>query len=147
MVLEIKEVTKNDIAKAAFLFNAYRKFYEQPSDLDAAFNFLEQRIHNNESVVFLAFQNNEAVGFVQLYRVFSSVQLKPCLLLNDLFVAENVRKQGIGDALLQHAKQYGRENNNGSILLQTAADNYKAQSVYEKNGWIKLQDFFYEFHL
>lgn len=147
MLLEIKKVTKNDIAMLAFLFNEYRKFYEQPSDLEAAFDFLEQRISKNESIVFLALLKNEAVGFIQLYPVFSSVHLKPSLLLNDLFVAEHVRKKGIAEFLLQYVKQYARENNNGFILLQTAADNYKAQSVYEKNGWIKLQDFFYEYKL
>jgi hypothetical protein len=27
--------------------------------------------------------------------------------------------------------------------LQTAADNFTAQKVYEKNGWVKETDFFY----
>jgi ribosomal protein S18 acetylase RimI-like enzyme len=62
-------------------------------------------------------------------------------------VAEHARKQGIGEALLQQAKQFGIETKAKYIQLQTAGDNYTAQSVYEKNGWIKMQDFFYEFPL
>ncbi len=147
MVLEIKKATTDDIAMVAFLFNSYRMFYKQPSNLEAAFDYLEQRISKDESVVFIAVLKNEAIGFVQLYPIFSSVSLSHAWLLNDIYVAENARNQGIAEALLQHAKQFGIETKSSNILLQTAADNYKAQSVYEKNGWIKLQDFFYEFPL
>ncbi len=147
MVLDIKRVTQEDVSAVALLFDAYRGFYQQPSNLQAAFDFLEQRIAKNESVIFLAMINGEAVGFVQLYPVFSSVQLKEAWLLNDLFVTDAFRRQGIGEALLQQAKQFGRETNSAFLLLQTANDNYRAQSVYEKSGWIRTQDFFYEYPL
>jgi GNAT superfamily N-acetyltransferase len=147
MVLEIKKASTEDIARVAFLFDAYRVFYKQPSDLQKAFDFLEQRMAKEESVIFLAILKNETVGFVQLYPIFSSVSLKRAWLLNDLFVAESARNQGVGEALLQEAKQFGKETDSAFIILQTADDNYKAQSVYEKNGWIKTQDFFYEYPL
>jgi ribosomal protein S18 acetylase RimI-like enzyme len=145
MVVDIKRVTKDDMPAVALLFDAYRVFYHQRSDLQAAYDFLEQRMEKNESVIFLATIKNEAVGFVQLYPVFSSVQMKPAWLLNDLFVAETARQQGVAEVLLQQAKQHTRETNAAFLLLQTAADNYKAQSVYERNGWIKVSDFFYEY--
>lgn len=147
MVLDIKKVIKDDASSVALLFDAYRVFYNQKSDLPAAFDFLQQRLANNESAVFLAVMGGEPVGFVQLYPVFSSVQMKKSWILNDLFVAETARNQGIGEALLQQAKQFGRETGAAYLLLQTGSDNYRAQSVYEKNGWIKAQDFFYEFPL
>lgn len=145
MILDIRKVTRDDVALVAILFDAYRVFYKQTSDLQAAFNFLEQRTSKNESVIFVATIKEEAVGFIQLYPIFSSVSLQPAWLLNDLFVAENARKQGVAESLLQQAKQFGLETNAAYMLLQTAADNYKAQSVYEKNGWIKTSDFFFEY--
>jgi len=145
MILDIRKVTRDDVALVAILFDAYRVFYKQTSDLQAAFNFLEQRTSKNESVIFVATIKEEAVGFIQLYPIFSSVSLQPAWLLNDLFVAENSRKQGVAESLLQQAKQFGLETNAAYMLLQTAADNYKAQSVYEKNGWIKTSDFFFEY--
>ncbi|MEN9571117.1 MAG: hypothetical protein RL172_2348 [Bacteroidota bacterium] len=147
MLLEIKRAQKEDVAMVALLFDAYRVFYKQSSDLPAAFEFLQQRIDNDESVIFLATLKGEAVGFVQLYPVFSSVSLKRAWLLNDLYVAENARNQGIAEALLQQAKQHGTDTNAKFIILETAADNYRAQSVYEKNGWIKQTNFFYEYPL
>ena len=147
MVLDIKKVRRDDVSMVAILFDAYRVFYKQSSNLQAAFDFLEQRVDKNESTIFMAILQGEAVGFIQLYPIFSSVSLKPAWLLNDLYVAENARRQGVAEALLQQAKQFALETKAAYVLLQTSEDNYKAQSVYEKNGWIKLNDFFYEYPL
>lgn len=147
MNLQIKKATIEDLSEVAPLFNAYRIFYNQATDIHAATGFLRERISKNESTIFIAFRDNEAVGFVQLYPIFSSVSLKPTLLLNDLYVAENARQLGIAEALLNTAKEFGRQSNVAWLLLETAFDNYKAQSVYEKNGWIKQRDFFYQFTL
>ena len=77
MILDIRKVTRDDVALVAILFDAYRVFYKQTSDLQAAFNFLEQRTSKNESVIFVATIKGEAVGFIQLYPIFSSVSLCP----------------------------------------------------------------------
>jgi len=61
MVLEIKKASAEDIAKVAMLFDAYRVFYKQQSDLQAAFDFLEQRMAKGESVILLAMLKDEAV--------------------------------------------------------------------------------------
>ena len=147
MKLQIKMATVDDIKVAAALFNQYRIFYNQTSDMDGAINFLQQRITKNESTIFIAFVDDEPAGFTQLYPIFSSVSLKRAWLLNDLYVAETARRQGVANALLNKAKDFGTENNAGWLLLETAFDNYKAQSVYEKNGWIKQTDLFYQFTL
>ena len=147
MVLQIKQASIDDINIVAPLFNAYRIFYSQASDMAAATNFLYERIAKNQSTLFIAFVDGEAVGFTQLYPIFSSVSLKPALLLNDLYITEKARKQGIAAALLNKAKEFGKQNKAGWLLLETAFDNYDAQSVYEKNGWIKQSDFFYQFSL
>lgn len=147
MVLQIKQASIDDINIVAPLFNAYRIFYNQASDMAGATNFLYERIVKNQSTLFIAFINGEAVGFTQLYPIFSSVSLRPALLLNDLYIAETARKMGIAAALLNKAKEFGKQNNAGWLLLETAFDNYNAQSLYEKNGWIKQTDFFFQFSL
>lgn len=147
MVLQIKQASIDDINIVAPLFNAYRIFYNQASDMAGATNFLYERIVKNQSTLFIAFINGEAVGFTQLYPIFSSVSLRPALLLNDLYIAETARKMGIATALLNKAKEFGKQNNAGWLLLETAFDNYNAQSLYEKNGWIKQTDFFFQFSL
>ena len=147
MALQLKQAQVDDINLVASLFNEYRIFYNQLSDIEGATNFLYERISKNQSSIFIAFVDGEPVGFTQLYPIFSSVSLKPALLLNDLYVAENTRKQGVAGALLEKAKEYGRQKNVGWLLLETAFDNLTAQSLYEKNGWVKQTDFFYQFSL
>lgn len=147
MEVVIKRITANEVNAVAFLFNEYRQFYQQPPDLESAAAFLKDRLSRNESVVFIAYVDGAATGFMQLYPIFSSVGLKPAWLLNDLYVAADFRKAGVGSALIEAAKQLGCETNAGWLLLQTAADNFTAQSVYEKNGWIKETDYFYRLDL
>ena len=147
MVLQIKQASIDDINIVAPLFNAYRIFYNQASDMAGATNFLYESIVKNQATLFIAFINGEAVGFTQLYPIFSSVSLRSALLLNDLYIAERARKLGVATALLNKAKEFGKQNNAGWLLLETAFDNYNAQSLYEKNGWIKQTDFFFQFSL
>jgi GNAT superfamily N-acetyltransferase len=52
--------------------------------------------------------DSAAAGFTQLYPSFSSGSMAPILILNDLFVAPEGRRHGIGTALLDAAADYGR---------------------------------------
>ena len=100
-----------------------------------------------ESVIFAAEEGKELIGFTRLFPIFSSVSMKRTWLLNDLYVDEKARNKGAASALLNAAKKSGTETNAKWLMLQTAADNFNAQKVYEKNGWIKETDFFYRLDL
>ena len=97
----------------------------------------------NESVIFVDEERKELIGFTQLFPIFSSVSMRRTWLLNDLYVNEKARGIGAASALLNAAKDFGAETKSKWLLLQTAADNFTAQKVYEKNGWVKETDFFY----
>ena len=126
------------------LFDGYRVFYKQNSDPSAARRFLQERTQRDESVVFLAYLNQRAVGFTQLFRSFSSVSMSPILILNDLYVLPNQRGKGIGEALLEHAKTYCQQLNYKGLALETAVDN-PAQKLYERLGWEKDTHCFHYF--
>lgn len=139
----IKRAGIEDLAVLVPLFDAYRIFYKKASDHQAAAIFLKERIEKNESVIFIAYLNNNAVGFTQLYPIFSSVSMQRAWLLNDLYINEAARKKGVATALLNHAKEFGASTNAKYLMLQTAADNKTAQKLYEQNGWQKETDWFY----
>lgn len=139
----IRRAKKKDIDKLSILFDKYRIFYKQQSDVHNAKSFLKKRMKRKESVIFVAEERKELIGFTQLYPIFSSVSMKRTWLLNDLYVNENARGIGAGTKLLDAAKEFGIETNSKWLLLQTAADNFTAQKVYEKNGWIKETGFSY----
>lgn len=141
-MLTVQQASIENVDIIAPLFDAYRQFYKQVPDLENAYQFTLERLENNESVIFVAYWNNEPVGFTQLYPLFSSVSLRRVWLLNDIYVKNDFRKHGIGTALLERAKAHGRLTNAKALTLETSWDNYTAQSMYEKNGWHREQNFF-----
>lgn len=139
----IRRAKKKDIDSLSVLFDKYRIFYKQQSDVDNARSFLKKRLKRKESVIFVAEERNELIGFTQLFPIFSSVSMKRTWLLNDVYVNERSRGMGAGAKLLDAATAFGAETKSKWLLLQTAADNFTAQKVYEKNGWVRETDFFY----
>ena len=80
-----------DINQLAPLFDAYRIFYKQDSDIKGAKAFLMSRFNLKDSVIFIAIVNQNIVGFTQLYPSFSSVKMQRTFILNDLYVSETHR--------------------------------------------------------
>ena len=135
--------TLADIDVVAALFDAYRQFYEQPSDLTLARAFLVARLQNQESVVLLAIDGaNAAVGFCQLYPTFCSVEAKPIYSLYDLFVTPSARRSGAGRVLLRAAEKLAAENGKARMDLTTAKNNQPAQAAYASLGWVRDDLFF-----
>ncbi|MGN4127799.1 GNAT family N-acetyltransferase [Lysinibacillus sphaericus] len=132
--MKICLLTAETMGDAVPLFNAYREFYEQPSDLKQAERFLTERLMTNESVLYLAYLDEQAVGFVQLYPTFSSVAMKKAYILNDLYVAEHARKQGVAQALIEQCYAFCEQHDARYITLETATSNIQAQKLYEKLG-------------
>ena len=147
MNVVVREASVHDLDTVAPLFNAYRQFYQQPDDLERSRGFLRERFAHHESTVLLALDSEKtALGFTQLYPLFSSVRCVRTYLLNDLFVAPAARKHGVGARLLTAAAEFARVNGAASLSLSTAIDNTTAQSLYESQGWTRETAFF-EYHL
>ena len=138
----IKQAGTEDIATIIPLFAAYRRFYNLESDPIALPNNLNERLMNHQCVIFLAFSDNIAVGFTQLYPGFSSLSLRNSWVLNDLFVAPEARVLAVGLQLIARAKQLAKATGACQIMLQTAADNMTAQGLYEKLGYQRDNDFY-----
>lgn len=139
--VEVRQGTVEDIDLLVPLFDAYRQFYRQPSEPERARQFLLERLQGGESVIFIAMVGATAIGFTQLYPSFSSGAMARILILNDLFVAPETRRHGTGSALLQAAAQYGRRAGAIRLVLSTELTNLTAQSLYERTGWKRDNDF------
>jgi ribosomal protein S18 acetylase RimI-like enzyme len=142
------QVTADQVGLVARLFDAYRQFYEQPSDPDGARRFLAERLGRGESVILAVVEDGRALGFTQLYPSFSSVSMKPIWILNDLFVADEARRRGVGAVLLQAARDHARRTGAARLTLSTAVTNTPAQALYERDGWRRDTAFWhYEYEL
>ena len=132
------------IDELAELFNSYRVFYEQDSNVDLARNFIKSRMENKESTIFVS-QNSdeELIGFVQLYSSFCSVYVCPILILYDLFVKTQARGNGHGRALMDKATEFAKSEGYDRLELSTATDNFIGQSLYESLGYERDNDFYH----
>ncbi len=106
--------------------------------------FLETRLFQNDSFIFMARMDGIAVGFTQLYPSFSSVSLQRIFILNDLYVRESDRNTGAGALLLESAKQFCIAAKGKGLALETATDN-PAQHLYERLGWVRDSHCFHYF--
>lgn len=146
--MEIYQARTRDLEGVSKLFDLYRVFYEQPSDMVDARNFIQARLEKNDSVIFVAVEKGEYIGFTQLYPSFSSVSMQRLWILNDLYVKKEARNSGVGKKLLAAAKQIAIETNAKGLTLQTAVDNLSAQALYESDGWLKNEKFLnYDFYI
>ena len=142
--MRIVQAKAPDARKLAPLFDAYRVFYEQKSDLEAAFGYLDERLRRGESTVFMALNEDEKpVGFVQLYRSFDSIDLGVRWTLYDLFVDPGHRRGGVGRQLMERAAQLARDTGAVGLILSTATGNVAGQRLYESCGYIRDDGFYY----
>jgi len=137
----VRAATLADLDVLAALFDAYRVFYEMPSDIAGARAFLEARIRADESALFLAFDGDEALGFTQLYPSFSSTGLGRLWILNDLFVLPTARRTGAGNALMAAAERHARITGTVGVMLSTAHSNATAQRLYTSRGYVHDENF------
>lgn len=144
--MKIVRAERKHLEQVAPLFDQYRQFYKQPPDAAAARTYIEQRLANGDSVIFLAEDNGKALGFVQLYPSLASIPMRPIWILYDLFVAPAARTSGVGRALMDRARQHAEETNAHQLILETATDNITAQRLYETLGY-KRDDEFYRYAL
>lgn len=133
--LSITRAGPADLDALARLFDAYRQFYGQPSDVAAARDWLRSRLRVGESMALVARRGGEAIGFAQLYPMFSSVRLARTWILNDLFVLPTTRRGGVARALLDAAAAFAREDGAAGISLETTRDNAAAGALYRAAGW------------
>jgi ribosomal protein S18 acetylase RimI-like enzyme len=139
----VRPAEATDLHRVAQLFDLYRQFYKQPTDLPLAEKFISERFANRESVILVASTSTPAiVGFTQLYATFCSVSAGPIYVLYDLFVEEASRRHGVARTLMTASYDYARQTGAIRLELSTAITNVKAQALYESLGWVRDVEFY-----
>lgn len=146
MSITVSKVERSDLNDLVTLFDKYRIFYKQESDLHSARNFISERLENDDSLIFVSRNSaGEATGFTQLYPTYSSQSMQKMWILNDLYVDEDYRKQGIASALIHRADAFARRTHAKGLLLCTQHSNLEAQALYKKSGFVAVDEFQWHF--
>ena len=149
MEFKIIEAESKNVEQVGKLFDLYRQFYKYDSNLIVSTNYIKDRINNKESKIFIAINDkNEAIGFVQLYETFGSLDLGKIIILYDLYVEKGYRENKVGRQLMIRSHEYAKKIKAKRVQLSTATDNFIGQSLYESLGYVKDTDFYtYDFEI
>ena len=145
--MQIIRATVNHAAEIGRLFDLYRQFYLCEANLDLAIAYITERLEQDESTIFIAMEDETAVGFVQLYPTFCSVQAVKRFILYDLFVDSSVRNGGTGALLMNQAAEYAKQEGAARLDLQTDFSNVIGQHLYEKLGYKKVGETLHSYSL
>jgi GNAT superfamily N-acetyltransferase len=128
------------------LIAAYQHFYEvEFVDDERNRSFFSRFLAPSEDGMLLgAWHGEELAGYACLYWHFTSLVPAETVLMNDLYVAEVRRGEGIGRALIEASAQVARERGAHHLEWATAPNNETARRLYDSTGaerseWIEYE--------
>jgi GNAT superfamily N-acetyltransferase len=138
----IQTVEAADLEDLLPLMRGYCDFYESspPDDdlLELARTLIEDP--EREGVQLLARNaDSRAVGFATVYWSWSTTNACRIGVMNDLFVAQDARGQGLAEQLIEACRGHCARRGARKLVWQTAPDNLRAQAVYERVGATREQ--------
>jgi ribosomal protein S18 acetylase RimI-like enzyme len=135
-VIEIARVGEGDLPELLPLMRGYCDFYEvSPSD-DELLSLARALIADPErdGLQLIARSGGEAVGFATIYWSWATTIASRIGVMNDLFVAPAARGTGAAEQLIQACVEECRNHGAAELTWQTAADNERAQRLYDRVG-------------
>ena len=138
----ISVVGEADLEDLLPLLRGYCDFYEvAPSD-DALLAVSRALIADpeREGMQLIARQpHGNAVGFATLYWTWQTLSAARLGVMNDLFVADEARGTGLADRLIAACRERAARHGARELAWQTAKDNHRAQTVYDRVGGRKSE--------
>jgi ribosomal protein S18 acetylase RimI-like enzyme len=132
----ITKVTQLDLSELLPLMRAYCDFYGvEPRD-DRLVALSRSLIDDaGEGVQLIARDEaGKAVGFATLYWTWQTLDAGRVGVMNDLYVAPDLRGAGVGRRLIEACRGACRKRGVGKLVWETAPDNTTAQRLYDSLG-------------
>ena len=137
----VHRATPRNLGAIAELFDSYRVFYGNESSPEAPRAFINERFRLNDSVISVAEIDGEVVGFTQLLPKISTSSMSVNWILNDLYVDEESRREGVASALIDDAISFAKTAGAKKLTLIIATDNDASIKLYESHGWERVPHF------
>ena len=101
----------------------------------------EPRMAEEGTLLLVAEENDEIVGFLFGFLSPSPVLKRPTALLDALFVCEEHRSKGIGKALALRFREWVKEQGVYAIELKVMSQNTAALRLYESLGFGEIKKY------
>jgi GNAT superfamily N-acetyltransferase len=145
--VEVRPIRREELDEVLPLIAGYQRFYKAEPDEARNREFFARFLDpSDEGLLLGAWSDQGLVGFATLYWTHLSTRATDAVLMNDLFVREDVRGGGVGRALIMAALAVGRKRGVGSLEWYTAPDNVTAQRLYDSLPGVQRSTW-YEYEL
>jgi GNAT superfamily N-acetyltransferase len=98
---------------------------------------IEGLMNQPNYLFFLAKCNGAYTGVANCFINFSTFKAKQLINIHDFSVSPHYRKKGIGEAMMGKIIDHCREKGYCKITLEVRNDNFNAQNLYRKIGFIE----------
>jgi GNAT superfamily N-acetyltransferase len=133
----IARVGREDLDELLRLVRAYCDFYGvAPSDEDLIWlsGVLIDDPEREGLQLIARDADGDAAGFATIYWSWSTTDAARIGVMNDLFVAESARGQGLAELLIEACRAECAQRGARRLTWQTAPDDSRAQAVYDRVG-------------
>ncbi|HSS03825.1 MAG TPA: GNAT family N-acetyltransferase [Solirubrobacterales bacterium] len=144
--VRVEPVSAQQLEKLLPMIAAYQRFYEV-EDIDEERNrafFSRFLAPSGDGTLLGAWRGEQPLGYACLYWHFTSLVPAETVLMNDLYVDDSARGQGVGRSLIEASAEVARERGAHHLEWATAPDNKTAQRLYDSTGaerseWIEYE--------
>ncbi|MGA2924786.1 MAG: GNAT family N-acetyltransferase [Solirubrobacteraceae bacterium] len=140
--MNITLVTDRDLEQLLPLLRGYCDFYRATPTDAQLFALCKALIDDPERdglQLIARDPGGRATGFATVYWTWSTSSASRIGVMNDLYVIESARGQGIADALIEACRVQCARRGASRLTWQTALDNDRAQAVYDRIGATREQ--------
>lgn len=126
------------------ILNCYRSHYF-PSSESLDYEGLNCWLACNRPLIYVAEEpgTREIFGFALVYEIGTILSRGKNWYLNDFFVSENARGQGLGEGLVEHVLVAAKLGDIKCFYLKTEVGNIPAQRLYKKAGLLENMEYRY----
>lgn len=130
---DIRHAQVEDFDQWNVLWRGYLAFYGEPEDAQTSQITWQRLIDGQEPMhALVAVRGGQVIGFAHLIGHRSTWSQKDRLYLNDLFVAQAHRQNGVARQLLEHARDFAARNDYDWLYWTTREGNAAARMLYDQ---------------
>lgn len=142
----ISIVEETDLADLLPLLHSYCQFYQQTegipitSDerlLSVSRALIADPTHEGLQLLVRRVDDRTPLGFATIYWNWSTLKGGRLAIMEDLYVKDEFRGQGIADQVIAECARHARDHRALCLTWQTSVSNARAQSVYDRCGGVK----------
>lgn len=111
--------------------DSYTKSYSKEQTEERAYEDYAAYINNPDQIAYLAFVGVQVAGRILVKRNWNRYAY-----IEDIAVDRQYRRNGIGKALIEHAKQWAKRGGMPGLMLETQTHNVSACQLYEGCGFV-----------